>query len=105
MGKPFGFINLKEHRPDIHWYVRQLEEVLIRTAVAYGLPAGRRPGLTGVWVGSGKPASIGVAVRRWVTMHGFAFNVANDLSYFELIHPCGLKNVAMTSFCSAGPAG
>lgn len=93
----YPILNLKEHLEDIHWYVRQLEEVLIRSAAEYGISAERRPGMPGVWVGGDKLASIGVAVKEWVTMHGLALNVENDLEYFSLIRPCGLTNVAMTS--------
>ncbi|MEW6425623.1 MAG: lipoyl(octanoyl) transferase LipB [Bacillota bacterium] len=93
----YPVIDLKEHRTDIHWYIKMLEEVLIRVAGEYGLPAARYCGYTGVWVEGMKLASIGVAVRGWVTMHGFAINVANDLQYFKMINPCGLKNVAMAS--------
>lgn len=96
----YPIIGLNEFTPDVHWYLVMLEEVLIRAAGEYGVPAGRRPGHTGVWVGELKLASIGVAVRGWVTMHGFALNVSNDLKYFEMINPCGLKNVSMTSLSS-----
>lgn len=82
---------------DLHRYLRLLEEVLIRVLDAYGLSGVRIPGRTGVWVGTEKIASIGVGVRRWVAWHGFALNVAGDLSGFEAIVPCGLPGVRMTS--------
>ncbi len=82
---------------DVHAYLRALEAVLVATLRAYGLEACRREGLTGVWVGEEKIASIGVGVRRWVTYHGFALNVDPDLSYFSDIVPCGLAGVRMTS--------
>jgi lipoyl(octanoyl) transferase len=84
---------------DLHRYLRALEEVLIQTLAAYGIEAQRRAGLTGVWVGEGKIASIGVGVRRWVTWHGFALNVEGGaaLEPFAAITPCGLAGVAMTS--------
>lgn len=78
------------HRPDLHAYLRLLEDVLIATVGDFGLTAVRRPGLTGIWIGSRKLAAIGVAVRRWVTYHGFALNVAPDLRHFEGIVPCGI---------------
>ncbi len=82
---------------DLHRYLRMLEEVLIRTVGAFGLQATRVPGLTGVWVGDRKLAAIGVGVRHWVTMHGFALNVCPDLSYFDLIVPCGISDRTVTS--------
>ncbi|MCS6925230.1 MAG: lipoyl(octanoyl) transferase LipB [Candidatus Binatia bacterium] len=93
----YPIIALTGHRRDIHAYLRALETVLVMTLQAYGLQAHRREGLTGVWVGEEKIASIGVGVRRWVTYHGFALNVDPDLSYFSDIVPCGLAGVRMTS--------
>lgn len=96
----YPIINLRERR-DLHRYLRDLEEVLIRALAAVGLEAGREEGFTGVWVGPAgarrKIASIGVAVRKWVAWHGFALNVATDLRYFTLINPCGLEASVMTS--------
>ena len=85
------------HGRDLHRYLRDLEEVLIRTLATYGLPASRRHPYTGVWVGDRKVAAIGVAVRRWITFHGFALNVDPDLGHFEWIHPCGIRNLGVTS--------
>ena len=82
---------------DLHQYLRDLEEVLIRAIAAYGLSAGRRPPYTGVWVGDRKVAAIGVAVRRWVTFHGFALNVDPDLGHFDWIHPCGIRHLGVAS--------
>jgi lipoyl(octanoyl) transferase len=82
---------------DLHRYLRLLEEVLIRALRVFDIEAGRVPGLTGVWVGDRKIAAIGVGVRRWVTMHGFALNVCPDLSYFGLIVPCGISDRSVTS--------
>jgi lipoyl(octanoyl) transferase len=93
----YPIIDLKRHRQDLHWYLRQVEEVLIVALGRLGIAAGRRPGYTGVWVGDRKVASIGVHARDWVTWHGFALNVATDLSYFDLIVPCGIQDVRMTS--------
>jgi lipoyl(octanoyl) transferase len=93
----YPILDLQAHRPDLHWYLRQLEEVLIRALGSLGVTAVRNPGLTGVWVGERKIASIGVHVKRWVTLHGFALNVTTDLSLFDAIVPCGIHGVQMTS--------
>jgi lipoate-protein ligase B len=93
----YPIIDLKRHKLDLHWYLRQLEQSLIDMLAAYGIPAERNPGFTGVWTRSKKIASIGVHARDWVTWHGFALNVTTDLSYFDLIVPCGIDGVVMTS--------
>ena len=93
----YPIIDLKPDRCDVHRYVRDLEEVLIRTAADYGIQAGRLEGLTGVWVGREKLAAIGVRIARWITSHGFAFNVTTDLDYFNLIVPCGIADRGVTS--------
>jgi lipoyl(octanoyl) transferase len=93
----YPIIDLQPDRPDVHRYVRDIEEVLIRTAGDYGVGAGRVAGLTGVWVGSAKLAAIGVRIARWVTSHGFAFNVTTDLDFFKLIVPCGIADRDVTS--------
>ena len=93
----YPIIDLKPDRCDVHQYVRDLEEVLIRTASSFGVEAGRVAGLTGVWVGNDKLAAIGVRLSRWVTSHGFALNVAADLDQFRLIVPCGLAGRGVTS--------
>jgi lipoyl(octanoyl) transferase len=119
----YPIIDLKRHRKDLHWYLRQVEEALIRAIGEFGLEGGRVEKYTGVWVGSGigrreseigaagqpvdspfpapdfrrKIASIGVHARDWVTWHGFALNVNTDLRYFDLIVPCGITGVTMTS--------
>ena len=93
----YPIIDLKPDRCDAHRYVRDLEEVLIRTAATFGVVAGRVAGLTGVWVGNDKLAAIGVRLSRWVTSHGFALNVAPDLDQFRLIVPCGLAGRGVTS--------
>ncbi len=99
----YPILDLRPDRCDVRRYVRDLEEALIRTAADFGVTAGRIDGLTGVWVQSGpggrfeKLAAIGVRIARWVTSHGFAFNVATDLSYFDLIVPCGLAEHGVTS--------
>jgi lipoyl(octanoyl) transferase len=93
----YPIIDLRPDRCDVHRYVRDLEEVLIRVAADYDIEAGRVPGLTGVWVGDSKLAAIGVRIARWVTSHGFALNVTTDLEYFKLIVPCGIADRGVTS--------
>ena len=89
---------------DVHRHLRDIEEALIRYLATFGLKGGRKEKLTGVWVGEKKIASIGVAVRRWVAYHGFAFNVAPDLSAFRRFRPCGLDPGVMTSLAELGVA-
>jgi lipoyl(octanoyl) transferase len=93
----YPILDLTQHRRDISWYMRSLEEVLIRTARDFGIEAGRSPGAAGVWVGNDKLVAMGVHLSRWVTSHGFAFNVNTDLRYFEWIVPCGLHGKGVTS--------
>lgn len=88
----YPIINLQYYQKDLHWYLRQLEEVLIRVLAAYGLQGDRYPGLTGVWLEGHKVAAIGIKVRRWITMHGFALNVCPDLTGFAQIVPCGIPD-------------
>jgi len=95
MGYPI--IDLRRCGQDLHRYLRWLEQSLMDLLAKYGIAAARRESLTGVWVGDRKIASIGVGVRHWITMHGFALNVCGDLSPFNHIVPCGINNVAMTS--------
>jgi len=93
----YPVVNLRQHREDLHWYLRRLEAGLIAALGRLGVEAGPNPGLTGVWTRGRKIASIGIHVKQWVTFHGFALNVSTDLSYFDLIVPCGIKDVTMTS--------
>jgi lipoyl(octanoyl) transferase len=93
----YPIVDLRQHKRDLHWYLRQLEEALIRTVAQYGIAAERTPAYTGVWTDGRKLASIGVHAREWVTWHGFALNVTTDLSFFDLIVPCGIQAVTMTS--------
>ncbi len=88
----YPILNLAYYQKDLHWYLRQLEEVLIRVLAQYGLTGERVPGLTGVWLEGCKVAAIGIKVSRWITMHGFALNVCPDLSGFQQIVPCGIAN-------------
>lgn len=93
----YPIINLKPDRCDVHRYVRDIEEVLIRTVADFGAEGTRIPGLTGVWVRDRKIAAIGVRIARWITSHGFALNVNTDLSYFRMIVPCGIADRGVTS--------
>lgn len=96
----YPIFRLRDHEKDLHLLMRRIEETLIRSAAALGLPTGRRDGWTGVWTlpePQRKLASIGVAVKKWVTLHGFALNVSTELSRFAAINPCGLDAAVMTS--------
>lgn len=93
----YPILDLTQHRRDIAWYMRSLEEVMIGVAADFGVKANRIPGLTGVWVGNEKLAAMGVHISRWVTSHGFALNVNTDLHYFEWIVPCGILDKGVTS--------
>ncbi len=93
----YPIVRLEDGERDLHRFLRNLEEGVIRALADVGLVAGRRAGATGVWVGDKKIASIGIACRRWVTFHGLALNVATDLAYFARIHPCGFDSSVMTS--------
>jgi lipoyl(octanoyl) transferase len=93
----YPIIDLRRCGQDLHRYLRWIEETLIELLAIFSVNAQTRPGLTGVWVADRKIASIGVGVRHWITMHGFALNVSGDLSAFDYIVPCGIANVTMTS--------
>jgi len=93
----YPILDLRPDRCDVHAYVRDLEEILMRAARHFGVEAGRVRGLTGIWVGAEKLAAIGVRISRWITSHGFAFNVNTDLSHFNLIVPCGITDRGVTS--------
>ncbi|HEY9880108.1 MAG TPA: lipoyl(octanoyl) transferase LipB [Leptolyngbyaceae cyanobacterium] len=98
----YPILNLQALRPDLHWYLRQLEEVLIQALMEFGLAGKRVPGLTGVWLDGHKVAAIGIKVSRWITMHGFALNVCPDLTGFQRIVPCGIADKPVASleqFC------
>ncbi len=93
----YPILALQDYGADLHTYLRALEESLISACASLGLTAGRREGMTGVWTGPRKLASIGVGVRHWISMHGFAINVSGDLAAFSAITPCGLSGVEITS--------
>jgi lipoyl(octanoyl) transferase len=93
----YPILDLKPDRCDVHRYVRDLEDVMIRTAGSFGVAAARSIGLTGAWVGDSKLGAIGVRISRWITSHGFALNVATDLAFFGLIVPCGIQGKGVTS--------
>lgn len=93
----YPIFHLSHHRPDLHWYLRAIEEALIEALGRFGIPTERNPGYTGVWTAGRKIASIGIHVKQWVTFHGFALNVSTALDLFDLIVPCGIEGVTMTS--------
>jgi lipoate-protein ligase B len=93
----YPIVDLKRHKQDLHWYLRQVEEILVRALHDFGIAGERVSKYTGVWTNGRKIASIGVHARDWVTWHGLALNVSTELSYFDLIVPCGIPDVAMTS--------
>jgi len=97
----YPILDLRPDRCDVHQYVRDLEEVMVRTAADFGLQGGRIQGLTGAWVGADKLGAIGVRISRWITSHGFAFNVSTDLEFFRLIVPCGIASGGVTSLSRA----
>lgn len=101
----YPLLDLKTRGQDLHLYLRALEECLIQTCASLNIAAGRQEDLTGVWVGPRKLASIGVGVRRWVSMHGFALNICGPLEGFAHITPCGLGGVEMTSLEQEGAVG
>lgn len=98
-GQLVGYLilDLNQYGKDLHTYLRQIESFLIEFAAEFGISSCRREGLTGVWVEDRKLASIGVGVRKWVSMHGFGLNISSDLSGYEAITPCGISDVTMTS--------
>jgi lipoyl(octanoyl) transferase len=99
----YPILNLRHYQQDLHWYLRQLEEVLIQLLGVYGLKGDRVAGMTGVWLEGRKVAAIGIKVSRWITMHGFAFNVCPDLSGFERIVPCGIADKPVGSLAQFIP--
>jgi lipoate-protein ligase B len=93
----YPILNLNRHRRDVGWYLRSLEEVILRTLLDLGVQGSRIKGYTGVWVGDEKVAAIGIAVRRWITFHGVALNINLRLDHFALITPCGIEDKGVTS--------
>lgn len=100
----YPILDLRHYRQDLHWYLRQLEEVLIQAIATYGLTAERIDGLTGVWIAGYKVAAIGIKVSRWITMHGFALNVCPDLQGFQRIVPCGIADKPVGSLAQFVPS-
>jgi lipoyl(octanoyl) transferase len=96
----YPILDLNPDRRDVHQYVRDLEEVMIRVCAGYGLEAGRIKGLSGAWIGAEKIGAIGVRISRWITSHGFAFNVTTDVDFFKLIVPCGISDRGVTSLAA-----
>jgi lipoyl(octanoyl) transferase len=99
----YPILNLRHYQQDLHWYLRQLEEVIIRVLKQYGLNGYREAGLTGVWLEGVKVAAIGIKVRRWITMHGFSLNVCPDLAGFAEIVPCGITDRSVGSLAQFIP--
>jgi lipoyl(octanoyl) transferase len=97
----YPILNLQPDRCDVHKYVRDLEEVMIRTCLDFGVEAGRLTGLSGAWVGAEKIGAVGVRISRWITSHGFAFNVTTELDFFNLIVPCGITSGGVTTLSRA----
>lgn len=93
----YPILDLTHHRRDLAWYMHSLEEVFIHVAAEFGIAAGRTEGARGVWMGNDKLVAMGVHVSRWVTSHGFAFNINTDLRFFDWIVPCGLEGKGVTS--------
>lgn len=93
----YPILNLNNFKPDLHVYLRELEEVIIQTLSEFRIKGERLKGLTGVWVNEAKVCAIGINTKRWVTMHGFALNINSDLSYFQKIIPCGITDKPVTS--------
>ena len=99
----YPIMNLRYYQQDLHWYLRQLEEVIIKTVANYNLEAYRIPKLTGVWLEEKKIAAVGIKVKRWITMHGFALNVCPDLDGFKQIIPCGIADKPVGSLAEFVP--
>ena len=99
----YPILNLQHYCKDLHWYLRQLEEVLIRVLAVYGLQGSRIPGMTGVWLEGRKVGAIGIKVSRWITMHGFSLNVCPDITGFEQIVPCGISDKPVGSLAQCIP--
>jgi lipoyl(octanoyl) transferase len=99
----YPILNLRRHQTDLHWYLRQLEEVLLKTLAFYGIQGDRYTGLTGVWVKEKKLGAIGIKVSKWITMHGFSLNICPDLQAFHAIIPCGIADKSVGSLAEFIP--
>lgn len=98
----YPILNLKKWKQDVHWYVRTIEDLIIKSLASYHVKAERKAGYTGVWINNEKIAAIGIFISRWITSHGLALNVNNDLSVFEFIIPCGNSGYGVTSMSQSG---
>lgn len=98
----YPVMNLAVWQKDVHWYVEQLEEIIIQVLGRYQLRSGRKARYTGVWLNQQKVAAIGIAVKRWISSHGFALNINNDLTLFNWIIPCGIKDFGVTNLVESG---
>jgi len=98
----YPILNLKKWRQDVHWYVRTLEATIIETLARYSLDGERKSGLTGVWINDEKIAAIGIFISQWITSHGLALNICNDLGHFKHIVPCGISHYGITNMLKCG---
>ena len=96
-------LDLNNYKKDLNWYLRTIEEIIIKILRQFDIDSSRKKGFTGVWCGNKKIASIGIGCKRWITIHGFSININCNLNHFENIVPCGIKNCAMTKICDFNP--
>ena len=101
----YPILNLAKWQKDIHWYLRLLEQIIMNTVAKFGIASARKTGYTGVWINDRKIAAIGVSIRRWISSHGFALNVHNDLGIFSTVVPCGISEFGVTNLHSEGVSG
>ena len=96
-------LDLNNYKKDLNWYLRKIEEIIIKILCQFNIDSSRKNGLTGVWCGNKKIASIGIGCKRWITIHGFSININCNLNHFESIIPCGIKDCVMTNICDFNP--
>ena len=96
-------LDLNNYKKDLNWYLRTIEEIIIKILRQFDIDSSRKKGFTGVWCGNKKIASIGIGCKRWITIHGFSININCNLNHFENIVPCGIKNCVMTKICDFNP--